>query len=620
MVDLANIPGTPAYHAEWTARKAAADQAAAEEAAAARLAAAPPPPVDYQERSGPMFATDLSGQPVSGSRIAQPGDLQGAALASLDARGLPRPPSMSDAQRIAAAEGTAADEYERAGLTQLGMQGAQTVSSVANPNYGLTKKYVDTSRRITDQMPGAHQAVDDAEMVRAVKVADFMEEQANRQSEAISDMQARQFAQEEQAFEAQERSKKAYALVDQTTKRMADAPAVDPNRWWSSRSDGQKFGAVLGMLGRGVHMGDPLGAIMPMIDRDIEAQKATFAQMQAASGAAANQANISRGLYADIRAQTQDEREADEIMRIARLEQAKQQFEAMAAQTAIPSIKAAQDVTRLAFDQSIADRRMQLDKIAAHNVKRKTVVSKAYQMVQLPNGQVVRVPVGGPGQMAAAKYALEQADKSRGDARKILGEETIEGVKAGNKAREDAEKGSLEERKFQYQQRKDQAGGEKGAAVETALGLGRDYLADYGENVPGRTEGGIGGEAWLSEPGWWQSDEGLRESKRRETLSMWYATALTGANVSKKQEEFLDRLATDTSMSGNEIRAGVEDLNRSLEIYQSTYQRGAEEAAQADYRGVAPEQLPQRDPKTGGRTRSNTSDADQAAALGGKLR
>lgn len=614
MVDFSDIPGTPAYHAKWKA---------AQEVKAAALAPppreAPPPPIDYVQREGPAFATDLSGQPINAT-IATPADFEAAGQASLEARGMRQRPEMSDAQRIAAAEGTAADEYERAGLTQLGLQGAQTVSSKANPDYGLTKRYVDTSRGITDAMPAAHQAVDDAEMVRAVKVADFMEEQANRQSEAISDMQARQFAQEEQAFEAQERSKKAYSLVDATTKRMMDAPAVDPNRWWTSRSDGQKFGAVLGMLGRGVHMGDPLGAIMPMIDRDIDAQKATFAQHQAASGAAQSQANAARGLYADIRAQTQDEREADEIMRIARLEQAKAQFEQLAAQTAIPSIKAAQDVTRLAFDQTIADRRMQLDKIAAHNVKRKTVVGNAYRMVQLPSGQVVRVPVGGPGQMAAAKYALEQADKNRGAARDILKDETIEGVKAGNKAREDAEKGNIEERKFQYQMRKDQAGGEKGAAVETALGLGRDYLETYGENVPGRTESGIGGEAWLSEPGWWKSEEGLRESKRRETLAMWYATALTGANVSKTQEEFIDRLATDDSMSGGEIRAGIADLNRSLEVYQSTYQRAAEEAAQADYRGVDPTQLPQRDPKTGGMTRSNTSDADQASALGGKLR
>jgi hypothetical protein len=614
MVDFSDIPGTPGYHRKWKE-----EQAVKAAALAPPPREAPPPPIDYVPREGPAFAVDLSGQPVN-TTIATPADFEAAGQASLQARGMAPRPEMSDAQRIAAAEGTAADEYERAGLTQLGMQGAQTVGSVANPDYGLTKRYVDRSRGITDAMPGAHAAVDDAEMVRAVKVADFMEEQANRQSEAISDMQARQFAQEEQAFEAQDRSKKAYALVDQTTKRMMDAPAVDPNRWWTSRSDGQKFGAVLGMLGRGVHMGDPLGAIMPMIDRDIDAQKATFAQMHAASGAAQSQHNAARGLYADIRAQTQDEREADEIMRIARLEQAKAQFEQLAAQTAIPSIKAAQDVTRLAFDQSIADRRMQLDKIAAHNVKRKTVVGKAYQMVQLPSGQVVRVPVGGPGQMAAAKYALEQADKNRGAARDILKDETIEGVKAGNKAVEQAREGDMKREKELFEQRKAILGGEKGNAVETARALTDDYLKDYGEDVPGRTEGGVSGEAWLSEPSFWTSEEGRREQKRRETLSHWYATALTGANVSEKQEIFLERLATDNDMSGDEIRLGLRELKRSLEAYQSASERVADDEAAASYRRVGQEELPQLDTKTGGRTRSNTSDAAQAAELGGKIR
>jgi hypothetical protein len=614
MVDFSDIPGTPGYHRKWKE-----EQAVKAAALAPPPREAPPPPIDYVPREGPTFAVDLSGQPVS-DRIATPADFEAAGQASLQARGMAPRPEMSDAQRIAAAEGTAADEYERAGLTQLGMQGAQTVSSVANPDYGLTKRYVDTSRGITDAMPAAHQAVDDAEMVRAVKVADFMEEQANRQSEAISDMQARQFAQEEQAFEAQDRSKKAYALVDQTTKRMMDAPAVDPNRWWTSRSDGQKFGAVLGMLGRGVHMGDPLGAIMPMIDRDIDAQKATFAQMQAASGAAQSQHNAARGLYADIRAQTQDEREADEIMRIARLEQAKAQFEQLAAQTAIPSIKAAQDVTRLAFDQSIADRRMQLDKIAAHNVKRKAVVSKAYQMVQLPSGQVVRVPVGGPGQMAAAKYALEQADKNRGAARDILKDETIEGVKAGNKRAEEQHKDDMEERKFRFQQKAELAKGEKAQAIAAALQASKDYLADYGEDVPGRTEGGISGEAYVSEPGWLQSDAGRRELNQRKLLSKWYATALTGANVSDSQQEFLDDLIEDPSLSGNAIREGIRDLQRTLEVMEDTKQRAIEGDVEAEYRGVDSGQLPQRDTKTGGRTRSNTSDAAQAEALGGKIR
>jgi hypothetical protein len=573
MVDFSDIPGTPGYHRKWKE-----EQAVKAAALAPPPREAPPPPIDYVPREGPAFAVDLSGQPVS-DRIATPADFEAAGQASLQARGMTPRPEMSDAQRIAAAEGTAADEYERAGLTQLGLQGAQTVGSVANPDYGLTKRYVDRSREITDAMPGAHAAVDDAEMVRAVKVADFMEEQANRQSEAISDIQARQFAQEEQAFEAQDRSKKAYALVDQTTKRMMDAPAIDPNRWWTSRSDGQKFGAVLGMLGRGVHMGDPLGAIMPMIDRDIDAQKATFAQMQAASGAAQSQASAARGLYADIRAQTQDEREADEIMRIARLEQAKAQFEQLAAQTAIPSIKAAQDVTRLAFDQSIADRRMQLDKIAAHNVKRKTVVSKAYQMVRLPSGQVVRVPIGGPGQMAAAKYALEQADKSRGASRDVLGEDvkgkaSTEGQIQVNAAKAQAEAEAAGEGINPENRRM--------IAKETAVpNRVRALAGDLIQMIEERG-GDVPGVGWRI-PGLGTATHNLTAEARRykklnDELNQYNIVDLTGAVSSEKQDEILESLTSD---SETERLQGLRDLQRAMDVHINTIEAADPKAAKA---------------------------------------
>jgi hypothetical protein len=515
--------------------------------------------------------SDSGVQLVSGR--GRQGGFREAGVESLRARG------MSPAHELAGAEGAVADMYEQAGLEGLGMQGAQTVSSVANPDYGLTKRYVDTSRGITDAMPAAHAAVDDAEMVRAVKVADFMEEQANRQSEAISDMQARQFAQEEQAFEAQDRSKTAYALVDQTTKRMMDAPDVDPNRWWTSRSDGQKFAAGLAMLGRGVHMGDPLGAILPLIDRDIDAQKASFGQLQAASGAAGAQANAARGLYADIRAQTQDEREADEIMRIARLEQAKQQFEAMAAQTAIPSIKAAQDVTRLAFDQTIADRRMQLDKIAAHNVKRKAVVSKAYQMVQLPSGQVVRVPIGGPGQAAAAKYALEQADKNRGASRDVLaenvkGQASTEGQIAVNAAKAQAEAEAAESGINPENRRM--------IAKETAVPNRVRQLAGDLIKIIEERGGDVPGVGWRI-PGLGTATHSLTAEARRfkklnDELNQYNIVDLTGAVSSEKQDKILESITSD---SETERLQGLRDLQRAMDVHINTIEAADPKAAKA---------------------------------------
>jgi hypothetical protein len=322
-------------------------------------------------------------------------------------------------------------------------------------------------------------------------------------------------------------------------------------------------------------------------------------------------------MYADIRAKTQDEREADAIYALAKAENMKAQFESFAVRNAIPSVMAQQQQNRLAIEQMVADRRLTLEKIAAHNVKRRTVVSKAYRAVRDPaTGQVYRVPVGGPGDVAVGKYALDQADKNRGAARDVLGNVVVENIKAGAKSDE----ADRAERKFQYEMRKDQAGGEKGAAVETALQLAKDWLADYGEDVPDRTEGGIGGEAYLSAPSWLSSKEGRREQKLRSNTGQWFASALTGANVAPEQKEFIDKLQAGTSMSGDELRAGMRDLVRTLEIYQSTYQRSAEEAAQAGYRGVDESQLPTRDQKTGGMKRSNTGVDAEAAALGGTLR
>jgi hypothetical protein len=510
-----------------------------------------------------------------------------------------------------------ANQYEQAGFQGLGMQGAQTVSSAPNVDYGLTKRYVDTSTALNDRAYDAQAAIDEAEMLRQHKISDFMDEQNARQAEAMTDMRARQFVQEEADMQAQERTKQAYGLVSQATEKLMSAGGVDPGRWWASRTDGQKVAAFFGMLGRGMGGGNPSDFLNERIDRDVAAQEATFAQGVAAAGAARQQGDMARAMYADIRASTQDKREADAVYAAARAEQMKAQFEALAVRSAIPSVMAQQQQNRLAIEQMVADRRMTLEKIAAHNAKQRTVVSQAYRAVRDPaTGQVYRVPVGGPGDVTLAKYALEEASKSRGDARKVLGDTVTEGIKAGAK-NEEADRA---ERKFQYEMRKDQAGGEKGAAVETALQLAQDWMKDYGEDVPDRTEGGIGGTAYLSAPKWLSSKEGRRELSRRQNIGHWFATALTGATVSDAQKEFVDGLVAGENMSGDDLRMGIQDLTRTLQVYQSTYQRSAEEAAQAGYRGVDQGQLPTRDPKTGGLTRSNTGVDAEAAKLGGTLR
>lgn len=505
------IPGTREYYDEAVARRnAKADEArkAAEGSVSARnvgLDIATPEPVGTPvSLSHPSMDVAPAEADVVVSRAPAPREprsgsdtgvnlgggkrakMREAALASMEARGMPRP--QSAAHELAGAEGVMADSYEQAGLNALSMQGAKQISSVANPDYGPTKEYVGTSRDINGRAMDAQVAIDEAEMMRSAKVADFMEEQSTRQAEAITDMRARQHVQEENALEAQERSKAAYGLVAKTTERLASAPDVDPGRWWASRSNGQKVAATIGMMGRGLGGGNPQDFLMEHIDRDIDAQKASFAQAATAAGAAQSQMGLARGLYADIRAQTQDEREADEIMRIAKLEQAKADFEAIAARSAIPSVMAAQNQHRLQLEQLIADRKLVLDKLAVHNVKRKTIVTPAYRVVKDPQtGALLKIPIAGPGQMAAAKYMLDQADKSRGASRDVLatdvkGAQAIEGDLAKERVKQSGapELSDADSKLLMAHVDNTQKAGVISDLIE-------NFIADYGtKGIPGR--------------------------------------------------------------------------------------------------------------------------------------
>lgn len=607
------IPGTPEYHAEFMARKRAAE--------AANPSQVGPSPKDIgldvamPERAGtpvnltPQTSFDARPQAAevvvsrapapkerphgsdSGTRIQSGGGkraaMREAALASMDARGMPRP--QTAAHELAASEGVMADMYEQAGLDGLSMQGAKMVSSVANPEYGITKDYVQTSRSVNDRAMAAQQAIDDAEMLRAAKVADFMEEQSTRQAEAITDMRARQHVQEENAIEAQERTKAAYGLVAKTTERLASAPDVDPGRWWASRSNGQKVAATIGMMGRGLGGGNPQDFLMEHIDRDIDAQKASFAQMATAAGAAQSQMGLARGLYADIRAQTQDEREADEIMRIAKLEQAKADFEAIAARTAIPSVMAQQQQHRLQLEQLIADRRLQLGKIAVHNVKRKTVLTPAYRVVKEPDvvdpktgkviakGQLYKVPVGGPADAARAKYLLEQADKNRGASRDVLAKDIegqantagqIEVVRAKAQA-EGAAKGINPENRRMI-------------AKETATpNRVRALAGDLVKMIEDR-KGDVPGEGWHI-PGLGTASHGLtaearRFAKLRDELAQYDIVDLTGAVSSEQQDKIIQDL---TSGSEDEVLRGLRDIQHAMDTYINTIEGADPEAAAA---------------------------------------
>jgi hypothetical protein len=617
------IPGTPEYHKEWTQKKAIADAAAAT-ARAAREAQAyiPEPGETLTFESGPVSSDrasyegalppggGMSDAEMRGAQEAAASPKQTAreaALASMRARGLPTP-----GQEVAAAEGLSADTYEQAGLSGLGMQGAKMLQTGANPEYGITKQYIDTSRGVNDRAMAAQQAIDDAEMQRAAKVADFMDEQSARQDRALVDMRARQYAQEEHALEAQKRTENAYGIAAQATEQLMKAQSIDPGRWWASRTAGQKFAAGLGAVARGLAGGDSMAFINKQIADDIDAQKASFAQKQAALGAAQNQGALARGIYADIRAQTQDEREADEVMRLARLEQAKSQFESIAARSAIPSVMAAQQQFRLQLEQQIADTRFKLGRLAAHNVKSRTVAVPAYRVVKDPEtGAVYQVPIAGPGQLKAAEYALKEASASRADARKMLGDEAIEGVKAGNKARDDAR--AAQERASTSNQAALQKFGESIAAERELYGLIDDFVAKYQKRggVPGR-----GGSRVIDV---FSPNETASAEAELVAIKDAIGRMKSGGAITEDELATFSKMA-EAGFGDEQLYRNLRSIQRGVQLRMQAKEQGVSDEARAEYRRIGRGELPGYSPDLSGIRDPTTSAADDAAALGGRLR
>lgn len=130
---------------------------------------------------------------------------------------------------------------------------------------------------------------------------------------------------------------KSMATSQQATQQlMTDATAlgnakVDPDRWWGSRSTGQKIGAYVAAIAGGLNSPNTGGRNMGLdqinkeIDNDIDAQKATLSNRHAALG-------LRQSAIGQMVAQSGDLYRAQETFRVAAHEQVIRQLQAEQAQ------------------------------------------------------------------------------------------------------------------------------------------------------------------------------------------------------------------------------------------------------------------------------------------------
>lgn len=517
------------------------------------------PPVP--QRRGPATPKGVPGIPEA---PPEEDPLRAAAIRSLQERG------------ILDQYGELADAQESSALQLYGLQGAEVPVTQVNPDYEHRKRNYGEMLDANYREQGAQDVIDEGQMTAARISADSLDEVAAAEQRSYDRQQARMFAQEEAALDAQERSRRAYDTADAVSRRMLQASEIDTNRWWASRTAGQKVAAVGAMIARGFTGRDPMDIIDNEINRDIDAQKASFMNLATTYGAASNNVNLARGLYADIRARTADEREADQIYRLSKLQAIKAQFEATAARAGLPMMQAQIQQARAQFDTKILQAREALETLITHNVKKRTVMRQAKRVVTLADGSQVYVPIGGAGDRAAADFLGRESMATR-QAGNNLAAASIEAE--GKVAAAGAKRSASEENLRDRQRARI---GKAIAEAADAIDAIDEYAKMFGNDLPGRTEETVVAGRGLVSP---IDTEAIKRERRMRNFVLNLAAFSKGGKALTGTEKEAYQLLLgeeEGTLSGNQIRWAMGVLRQGMQRRIEAVKNTAPEDVQAE--------------------------------------
>lgn len=475
-----------------------------------------------------------------------------------------RPPSQFD---IASGAGMLAGQQDTRGDAWL-EQLMATVNSPSSPNplKPIREQYAGTMGNLLEGQQTNYEQLHDAQVVEAEAHANAYQQEAARQQAAIDVQEQKAIRDVERRNEALQKSQMVMTKVSAAADRLNESPDIDPNRYWASQSAGRKFGwgisaALLGFAGL-----NPTGALSEAISRDIDAQKANYAQKQAGFGARMEELGASRSVYQDLREAIGDEQATDMAMESARLAQAETAFKAMAAKEGIPVQVAEQNV----FLNEWRQRRAELERGLAELVA--TTPSRV--------GGGSR-PLLSPLQQKVALAELKDSRGEGNDLRKLAiqqgGQAASDQLKhEADMAKIDAEGGKKD--RVNYENRRMIA---KETAVPNRIReLAADILKDIAANggdVPGVGSVYIPG---LGAPKH-QLTRAARDIRRKlDMLGEYDITNLTGAVSSPEQQKVIKAF-----LDGDEsaITSGVTEIQRAMDVLVNTIE-GADPEAAADIR------------------------------------
>ncbi len=204
----------------------------------------------------------------------------------------------------------------------------------------LASQIAEAKNRELVEAEGRHQAMIESEQMRIAEGAEVIA--------AMKDQQAG---------------------IQRATDMLEQTAEVDPGRWWSDRTAGQKFLAVLAAVGGGLFNKDPIAPIQAMIHRDIEAQKATFQQRRGVLQGRTQQQAASSNLYSVIAEHAETSKEADLMVESVRMQEAQMRIDAMVASGRARMLPEQHKMISAQFAQAQAGIRKQLADMRASSTK-----------------------------------------------------------------------------------------------------------------------------------------------------------------------------------------------------------------------------------------------------------
>jgi len=432
--------------------------------------------------------------------------------------------------------------------------------TVSAPNimYGPTGEHIERTRRALGAEVQATRNLEAANVLRERRAVEEGQSQIRETATQMAVDRATEGMRIEEQRQAMEAQKVIQGKIAEAADRISEAPDIDPDRFWASRSAGQKFAFILsaGLLGAAGKSEVAFGNLQNAIQSDIDAQKATFQQRRAALGARREELESERGVYASLVDTLGDERAADLAFENARLEQGRRKMQQLMAESGVPVMTAEGQQLLARMDQRMSENQFMLDKMAASNPRR-----------------IVRSAVGGEERRQLLEQEKTLMASGAGVEKAMLGElgKTSEFTqKAAQEHRKEIDK----KKQWITQQR----GGEK-ARYDVKLEYEiQQFKKDVAE------KGGIKG---LGGGAWWGSQHWTALKRIKEYLGR----SQSGARIADDELENFAKMV-EGRLTEEQTMQNLDDLLDTTQHVLQDIRRGAGDEAYAEWAGIPLDQLP----------------------------